>query len=95
MATNFEEAYQVTYDEESDTSTSTCSAWRVRNAPDDAIEVKYGTPYTVRSGYKIYESATSWFPTPVGTGEPVEMTFMIDGATSLIATAGITLALLN
>ena len=62
MADNFDEAYRVTYDEETDKSTSTCGAWRVRNAPNDAIEVKYGTIYTVRSGYKIYESEESWFP---------------------------------
>ena len=81
MATNFEDAYQVTYDEEEDTSTATCSAWRVRDGAEDAMEVKYGLPYTVRTGYKIYESATSWFPTAVGAGGSVEMTFMIDGAT--------------
>ena len=87
MASSFEDAYAVTYDTEADTSTATCSAWRVRNAPEDAIEFKYGTAYTVRTGYKIYESATTWFPTSVGAGEPVEMTFMMDGATFLVKSA--------
>ena len=87
MATNFDIAYQVTYDEDEDTSTATCSAWRVRDGAADAMEVKYGMPYKVRTGYKIYESATSWFPTEVAAGEPVEMTFMIEGATVLVSTA--------
>ena len=68
MAENFEDSYQVTYDKEEDVSTCTCSAWRVRNAPQDVIEIKYGTPYSVRAGYKIYDSESSWFPTAEGNG---------------------------
>ena len=96
MASNFDEAYQVTYDEEADVSTSTCGAWRIRNGPDDAVQLKYGTPYTTRSGFKIYDSPISWFPVTSDTGEAVEMTFVIDAAAALTSTTiAITLALLN
>ena len=75
------------WDSEETTSSQTCSLWRKRRSPDNHIELKFGTTYQVRTGYKIYTNDDE-VPISEATGETVLMTF--ESASTLVL-AGLTL----
>ena len=82
------ENYPTTWDESTQVSTQACSAWRKTNSPDAFIEIKTGTPYTVSTGYKTYESASTYALGTVdkeATGADITMTF--ESAAALVGTA--------
>ena len=69
-------------------SAVSCSVWRANKTPNNAMEIKLGTPYKVQTGYKIYATGadlTNGATTASGNGLLQEMTF--DAASYLLAGA--------
>lgn len=88
MLTNLEQNYPSKWDEETEISSQRCSVWRKRQSPDNYIEIKYGTPYEVRTGYKVYLSAIDEKPEYMAFGTTILMTFEV-ATTLLVASAAL------
>ena len=83
MIANPEENYGSTWDETTQVSSQACTAKRYLETPNNYIEIKYGTAYTVRTGYYIYLSSDEDKPIQQGTAENIEVVW--DSATTLVA----------
>ena len=57
--------------------------WRWIDNYGSGIELKYGTTYKADVGYKIYEKSSSQVPREVGTGAPIEITWMAASSLTL------------
>ena len=71
-------------------SAVSCSVWRAAKTPNNAVEIKLGMPYKVKTGYKIYATNTALAAGDVkssGNGLIQEMTF--DAASYVLAGATI------
>ena len=56
-------------------SIQSCSAFRVADIDGAALNFKYDFPYSMRAGYKIYDTVYSDEPIAQGTGFPIEISF--------------------
>lgn len=82
------ENYPSSWDQETSVSSQACSAWRKTDTPDAYIVMKTGVPYSVKTGYMTYESASAYnsgTPAETGDGATIEMTFESTFATTLAA----------
>ena len=80
------------WDANTEKSTVSCSAFRFANSPQAWMELKFGHPYEVTTGYVVYENKQSYDDGTVyngffGEGAPVTMTF--EGAAVLAAGASL------
>ena len=78
-------AYYSSYDPNNRQSTQSCSAYRDAEIEGAVLNFKYDIPYSMRTGYKVYDSAKSRFPIAQGNGNGIEILF--EGATNLVVTA--------
>merc|ERR1719273_32537 len=78
------------YESDGDKQSTSCTLWRQSKTPNNAFEIKNGTPYKVTTGYMLYADKTAQ---DAGTsaadaaGVAVEMTF--EAAATLLAGAAV------
>lgn len=81
------------YESDGDKQSTSCTVWRQSSTPNNHFEIKNGTPYTVNTGYILYETEAKFDAGEAvasGTGAAVEMTF--EAAASLLAGAAVAVA---
>ena len=78
MLSNLEQNYKT------ETDMQTCSAWRKYSTPDDTLSIKEGTPYKIKTGYKMYSSTDKENPWDEGNSAQV-LEFIWDGPIAMTA----------
>ena len=74
--------YGSSWDEQNQLSSQTCTAKRFRSTRSNYLEIKYGTPYMVKTGYMVY---TENKERPIEAATGIEIEFIWDSATTLAA----------
>ena len=88
LLSDAETNYPISYDNETETGSATCTARRFLTTPNNYMEIKKAVPYTVTSGFKIYNSVEDYDSGTVGAnGSGSAQEFLFDAATTLFAGA--------
>ena len=82
MLSNLDQNYKTGADMQ------TCSAWRKYSTPSNTIAIKTGTPYKVKTGYKMYASGDKSTPWDEGNSNQV-LEFTWEGAMAMTAAASV------
>ena len=72
-------------------SSQTCSAYRKAFYSDAYLNFKFGEPFMMRTGYKLYEKTTSEYSYASGVGD--QIVIMFDSGLALTSMAAAYLAL--